>query len=396
MSCSDKPPPSSVACGETQEGVTCDGDAWSVTGTSCPDGNVCTEQGCAEERVLLTADPGNVVVEEGGAFRISVTANLSHGSLVLQTSGMSVSTMRTDDAWVVGGVARTTGEYTLTLTAIRTDGRVMGATTIDVTVTCNHENECCTPGTTGYDEGAPCNANNHPGVCTATGDCVENCQPTGSTACRGDEIWTLDTCGRYAELVEECDEACVENNGAQCAEQPPACNETYTYTCRGQEGWRTDESCGLSELVVTCNDDEECVVDDGVHCVPTGPCSTDELYCSGRCVNPLTSRTDCGGCGRVCNQDEQCVQGTCQPIPGCVVVCDTNEDCGEGEVCLAGGSCTESRCAAVQPLTVENVTVLTEELSEGLVRVTATQLPEGVHYNLANLATSPLENVTAR
>ncbi|OYV71994.1 MAG: hypothetical protein B7Z74_06240, partial [Deltaproteobacteria bacterium 21-66-5] len=194
---------------------------------------------------------------------------------------------------------------------------------------------------------------------------------------------------------------CVEAGGsASCVEAPPSCTGEYAYACRANDGVRIDTSCGQVTTLVQCGSDQTCAADaSGVVCRARAPCddAPGTIRCGTRCVDPQTSRTDCGGCGRACSETEQCVQGRCAPIPGCNVVCDSNAQCGDGEVCVYAGDCTLSQCQAVNVLAqnasaVEN---LTQALTQaGLVRLSMRIDGPVLTYTLTNLGPGPVANVT--
>lgn len=77
---------------------------------------------------------------------------------------------------------------------------------------------------------------------------------------------------------------------------------------------RTDqENCGACRNV--CSDgeicqDSKCVCgSDGFECEKEQTCCA--VYGTLACINPQTDQENCGGCGNVCADDEQCIDGTC-------------------------------------------------------------------------------------
>ena len=50
--------------------------------------------------------------------------------------------------------------------------------------------------------------------------------------------------------------------------------------------------------------------------VDTGPCPAMFSLCDGTCVDPLSNRLHCGGCGRACTGGQSCVAGAWKsPVP---------------------------------------------------------------------------------
>ncbi len=41
-------------------------------------------------------------------------------------------------------------------------------------------------------------------------------------------------------------------------------------------------------------------------------CSQNNIICNGNCTNIINDKQNCGGCGKVCNEDQFCENGTCQ------------------------------------------------------------------------------------
>ncbi|MDA8116086.1 MAG: hypothetical protein M0000_01655, partial [Actinomycetota bacterium] len=247
------------------------------------------------------------------------------------------------------------------------------------------------------------------GTCTAAHRCVQVCTANVAERCHGSAVTYVDSCGAWGGVVDDCalpasdgaNRTCVEQAGtASCAEEAPACTGEYSFACRANDGVRVDASCGLVATLVQCGSDQTCeATASGVACRARAPCddAPGTISCGTRCVDPLSSRTDCGGCGRACSETQQCVQGACAPIPGCNVVCDSNAQCGAGEVCVYAGDCTLSQCQAVNVLAQDaaGVANLTEALTQaGLVQVAVTIQGPVLTYTLTNLGPAPVANVT--
>lgn len=81
-------------------------------------------------------------------------------------------------------------------------------------------------------------------------------------------------------------------------------------------------------------------------------CPTGQLACSGACVDPTTSRADCGSCGNSCAIAcasgacvTSCPSGTSNCSGSCVnTTSDTNNCNGCGKICPAGQICAASQC----------------------------------------------------
>jgi hypothetical protein len=94
---------------------------------------------------------------------------------------------------------------------------------------------------------------------------------------------------------------------------------------------------------------------------PPGCCpNSNELNCSGTCVDYLTDPNDCGGCGVQCNTEEgqSCTAGSCTAVcptgqtpcgTQCVDLTSDPLNCGEcGTICDANQVCEDSACQACE------------------------------------------------
>ena len=300
----------------------------------------------------VSASPSSLQLVVGQGASVSVSASDDDGIAYVKLDTNSYS------CYNFGGYPTTcqhaftvfysaAGTYYVTPSTQDKWGNVVTGTQVTITVTDPCENYNCDDGN----------------VCT-----------TDERACAGDVVVSLDSCGAVAAQVADCGllgEWCSETGGAHCEAAPCVPGDEYTYSCKGLEGYRTEVSCGTSTRVVTCND--SCVAtDEGVRCVDAVCPGDAPLECGDRCVDPLTSQTDCGACDTRCENTEQCVDGACEPIPGCHVVCNTNAECGDGFVCLHGGHCTLSECQPVNIIAQnESVAALSDELFTGRVPVNA-------------------------
>jgi hypothetical protein len=80
-----------------------------------------------------------------------------------------------------------------------------------------------------------------------------------------------------------------------------------------------------------------------------GPCGSGAIECDGFCVDPLTDRNHCGGCGNVCLLD--CDAGQCGCADGltacgfsCVDLTSNKDHCGSCDNSCQGGDCVAGRC----------------------------------------------------
>ncbi|MEZ4406092.1 MAG: hypothetical protein R3A52_06425 [Polyangiales bacterium] len=83
-------------------------------------------------------------------------------------------------------------------------------------------------------------------------------------------------------------------------------------------------------------------------------CTSQQLACGGRCVDPQTDGQNCGACGNACGAMQACVMGSCQaqcPSPqtacngACVNLQTDAQNCGAcGRACGAGQVCSLGRC----------------------------------------------------
>ncbi len=72
-----------------------------------------------------------------------------------------------------------------------------------------------------------------------------------------------------------------------------------------------------------------------------GGCPLGEIVCGEFCFNPLVDNANCGFCGRTCGSNEACGGGQCL-LRDC-----RDSDCGPGQVCVNGTTCTDQRCVGV-------------------------------------------------
>jgi len=383
---------------------------------SCSEWQVCDAGSCKDASVVITVGSAGDVVA-GNWFTLPFTLQPESSFFILR-----------QPAWPPGATISNTpgsrslsavpgnddvGTHTISLTIERVGvtTMVVGQTSTVISVLCNPKDPdvgaCCGDNGAYKMNGSGCAYSaNETGTCTQH-RCVRVCTANTARICVGNAVTHADSCGQPGDTIDNCGlnaRTCVEVNGvASCAAAPQSCTGSYTYECRGpagsQYGVRIDTGCGRTNTTVTCSASQTCTAtDSGVSCRDKGLCDdlSGTIQCGQRCVGPLTSRTDCGGCGRQCGRNSQCSKGECRPIPGCSVVCDTNAQCGQDEVCINGGDCTRSQCQAVNILeqnrsTVEEIAA--ELTTSGLVRVATTIRKNVIAYTVTNLGPSPVMNV---
>ncbi len=171
---------------------------------------------------------------------------------------------------------------------------------------------CCAAGTACCD-----------GYCTDLASDFDHCGACGA-ACAYPGPYEDGACvdGHCAYLCVEgaadCGSGCTPlwsdpNNcgacGNVCGGSTPNC---YQGACVGgctpscPEGWCGGDGCGG---VCGCPSGMYCEYDGW--CYPNPSCIFPFIPCDGVCVDPLSNRNHCGGCGVQCAPDEACISGSC-------------------------------------------------------------------------------------
>ncbi len=376
--------------------VECD----AATDCTTPDRPYCVNRVCS----ALIITPSSVDMLEGASLTMDIVFNPAGTYKVTIDHDLRETSFTYPAFWVRANRADI-GSHRVTFTVeTLTPPAEIGEVDMTLTVRCNPENECCDVGKIYYNtNGERCQlAEDAYGICDKDGDCVENCIRTNELACDGYELWYLDTCGNLAELIKDC-----ALEGKECTTQPapPACRTPsvqcsgeYRYFCQDDNVYREDMACHTTALHDDCDARHTCIEDnDKASCVRRSQC-TDEpgtIWCD-QCIDPLTDWGNCGGCGRQCDADQQCIEGMCEDIVGCVVICNDNDLCGENELCINPGSCTKSECQPINVLEQNDTAILelSELLQEGLVQVNTSISGNHYRYTVTNLAGTPLHNVS--
>lgn len=407
------------SCTPSCVGKACGDDGCGGSCGTCSAGEMCNGAfQCILNQVFLNPSPGSVTVTAGDSFDVSYNVTPNDASLLLVHNGWPLSASIDQGTRMLGYVTTSAdvGSYTLSVSVQQAaTGQTWAQSSIGVTVACNPADAtvgaCCNAASGKYlATGAACAySSTETGTCTASHTCVEVCAANVAQQCNNNVVTYVDSCGQWGDVSDDCNlpatdganRTCVELNGrASCVEQPPSCTGQYAYECRGSDGVKIDRGCGQVTTVTQCTTSQACnATATGVTCQAKGPCAAEPgtINCDTRCVNPMTSRTDCGACDRACTQTEQCVQGNCAPIPGCNVVCDSNAQCGQGEVCVYAGDCMQSQCQAINVLdqTPSTVEPLAQALLEqGLVRVDMTIQGPVITYTVTNLGPDSVENIS--
>lgn len=97
-------------------------------------------------------------------------------------------------------------------------------------------------------------------------------------------------------------------------------------------------------------------------------CKPDHLVCGDLCIDKMTDSNNCGGCGIVCDYDnngEICIDGKCNNhcdgtickidgIPQCIDITNNPNHCGSCEkTCEPDGTCSESECMKTHSCNVD-------------------------------------------
>ena len=198
-------------------------------------------------------------------------------------------------------------------------------------------------------DGTSCDrVDKQPGVCQS-GTCNVNCADEDyfTKVCSGDKIITKDACGKDFETTP-CgeDSSCQTKDGVPtCVQNGVQCSNNYEYQCSNNNIIGVDTGCGETFIQKSCGENEFCNDNQG-----NPGCQLDcgQLSkCDQECVDLEFSHDNCGSCNNKCDSQEQCVGGVCQSKESCLVACDKDQDCSDGEVCLNPGDCYLSQCSTI-------------------------------------------------
>lgn len=179
---------------------------------------------------------------------------------------------------------------------------------------CCDGRRCCPPGFPCC-SGVCCNRGQVccKGMCTTVSSDVNNCGGCG-VHCPANKVCSkgmcVDTC---APGETNCHRDCVDlaNDPNHCGDCDDVC--TGGKVCTGGR-------CGCPRGLTFCDNEEGNHDGDHEH--------------NGTCVDTMTDRNNCGGCGNVCRADEVCRSGMCtRPT----TVCASDNDCAPA--CPAGHRC---------------------------------------------------------
>jgi hypothetical protein len=155
-----------------------------------------------------------------------------------------------------------------------------------------------------------------------------------------------------------------------------ACDTFTQACCLGNCDWingKNNGPCGSCNDI--CGVGQECclfILDEGYHCVSV---QTDPFHCGSGCANkqcnipdqdccqgscqPLGTNVNCAACGNTCTNGMICIHGTCTCPSGeanCSGTCQplgTNVNCANcGNTCINGKTCINGNCACPPGLAV--------------------------------------------
>ncbi|HEX2568485.1 MAG TPA: MopE-related protein [Polyangia bacterium] len=188
---------------------------------------------------------------------------------------------------------------------------------------------------------------------TTVGECQPGtfvCTGAGGFVCQGAVGPQPETCdGRDNDCNGIIDDN-VPGVGQPCTTAPdgtPLCKAGVLRCASGQ--LRCNGAVPYRPPVCKCPPDECSILGDGpgsdgcpagsacLDCACRTPCAPGEFPCSGNlvCRNGFCVPPQCGG--RLCTDDETCVNNTC--VDKC-----TQIRCPQGQICVRGGRCVEDSC----------------------------------------------------
>ena len=279
-----------------------------VCGTACPEGQVCVEGKCSSDCptgttectgscVNLQADPANC-----GACGTACTA--TNANVTCLTGACAIASCS-------GGYGDCDESYAT--------GCEVALTTSDNCGTCG---KACTGGKACVDGDCACleNRTDCEGTCVDLNSNPKHCGACGMTCPEG-QVCAEGACSTECPSgTIECTGACVNN--------------------------ATDmENCGSCDVV--------CTVSNGSPRCASGACiisscaggfvDCDEDYVTGCEAEISSDRNNCGACGTVCGEDEDCVERRCTRVITDATKLVNGETCGSGEEC-ASGNCVNKVC----------------------------------------------------
>lgn len=245
-----------------------------------------------------------------------------------------------------------------------------------------------------------CNDNN---ACTlgdvcADGLCTPGVQPLD---CDDDKECTLDSCNTATGCLHDkltgtqCSDgnACtlgdVCSNGACVTTSVDSCDDgniCTTDTCEPATG------CVHTPLTGTeCTDNNACTLGDSCqggtcvagtgspNCDDSNACTQDSCVPATGCLSTKLSGTDCtdgnectledhcsnGTCistlARVCNDNKDCTDDSCEPATGCVFTNDNTNTCTDNDVCTLTDQCVSGACVGSNTQTCNDGKACTDD-----------------------------------
>lgn len=227
------------------------------------------------------------------------------------------------------------GDQPVTLTTLEAvSGAVLASTSRTLTITCPAGNSCCPANSNAYlPDGTSCQEDGEIGVCKDK-RCVLGCVDTGKEIC--------------------------DNGKDDNCDGKTDCRDSACYDACG----------GLA-------------------------CDAGQIVCDRACTDIKENNLNCGECGKRCRSNEQCQAGACVEVLGCDVICNTDEECGRGMICINPGSCDKSYCA---PATVveanqSDIASIMEKYTRTF-KITHEINGDELQITVINLAPVPLRNFT--
>jgi MYXO-CTERM domain-containing protein len=308
-------------------GAATNGTCAAVTGSSCSDGNACTQTDTCQAGVCVGATP--VVCSALDQCHVVGTCN--------PATGLCSNPNQVDGTNCNDGNACTQTD--------RCDG---GSCVGGQPVTCTPLDQCHVAGTCDPMTGVCSNPNKADGSACSDGDActqTDTCVAGGCSGANPKVCVPLDQC-HVAGTCNPMNGVCSNPNkadGSGCSDGD-ACTQTDTCVAGSCSGANPKVCVPLD----ACHDAGTCNPVDGV-C--TNPSKPDGSACSDG--NACTSSDACqaglcaSGAAVQCDDGNDCTSETCVPLVGCVFVDVPNDAaCNDGNVCSDADRCQAGMCVA--------------------------------------------------